>query len=89
MNYDSVTLKGKYYLKYMVQCKRNENAEKGTIQELYKQSQSLEIIRTVEVAQLCCAGHLKRMGHSETPRSITDFRLEGRTVRRPKLWWMV
>ena len=62
----------------MVQCKR----------ELYKHYQSLEIIRTVEVAQLQWAGHLhlQRMGHCETPRSITDFRLEERTVNRPKLW---
>jgi len=52
MNYDCVTLKGKYYLKYMVQCKRQKNGEKGTIQELYKHYWSLEIIRTVEVAQL-------------------------------------
>jgi len=47
MNYDCVSLKGKYYLKYMVHCKRKENGKKGTIQELYKQSQSLKIIRTV------------------------------------------
>jgi len=89
MNYDFVSLNGKYYLKCMVHCKRKENGEKGTIEELYKQSRSLEIIRTVEVVQLRQAGHLQRMGHSETPRSITDFRLEGRTVRRPKLWWMI
>ena len=28
MNYDCVTLKGKYYLKYMVQCKSKENGKK-------------------------------------------------------------
>jgi hypothetical protein len=28
MNYDCVTLKGKYYLKYMVQCKRQEKEKK-------------------------------------------------------------
>jgi hypothetical protein len=65
-----------------------EKGEKCTIQELYKLYQSLDIVRTVEVAQLRWAVHLQRMGDSETPRSTSDIRMEGRTVRRPKLWWM-
>jgi hypothetical protein len=33
------------------------------------------------------AGHLKRMGNNEIHRSIMNFRLEGRTMGRPKLHW--
>jgi hypothetical protein len=73
--YDCVTFIWKYYIKYMVQCKRKEQV---CYQETYQLSWPLDIIRKIKVARQWWAVHLQRMGNIEISSRITDFRLKGR-----------
>jgi len=64
-------MKGKYYVKYTVQCKtKKNNTQSRTVPAL----ESQDIIGMIEVARLLWVGYLQRMGNNETPRIITDFR---------------
>lgn len=75
----------------MVQCKKKKKKKEWRArynQELHHLYRSLDIIRTIKVARLQWGGNLYTMGNNEIHRRIMDFRLEGRTVGRPKLLWM-
>jgi hypothetical protein len=65
-----------------------EKGEKGTIQELYQLYWSLDIIRTVKWQGYDGQCIYKEWVIVKHPEASHIFRLEGRTVRRPKLWWM-
>ena len=82
-----VPLKGKYYVKYVVQCKRKESEESGTVKNCTSFTGHWMLLEWWKWRGWL--GHVQRMGNNEIPRRIMDFRLKGRrTVGRPKLRWI-
>jgi hypothetical protein len=46
------------------------------------------IVKVIKIARLQRAGHLQRMKNTESPRKLTEWKPEGRSVGRPRLRWM-
>lgn len=81
-------MKGKYYVKYTVQCKKRGECRIRYSEQLHHLEWPLDLIRTIKVARLRLAQPLQRVGNNEIHRRIMNFRLKGRrTVGRPKFQW--
>jgi hypothetical protein len=84
VNYDCVSLKGRYYIRYWSSA-RERRMENRYSQKLFHLYWSLDIIRKINVVRLRWAGYLQRIGSNEIPSRIMDFRLLRKDSGE---WWM-